>query len=117
MIEAVVPLGSPGELAGGGVSPDALAAGGAQRVELGVVPCERVEIRAYPYRAIRGSDPLRDGAELGERDAAPITRERDLNGRFPAQSMASAISPGRAAWPRGGSRTRCTLAGTADPQP
>src|SRR5256714_3272877 len=63
--------------------------------------CERVEIRAYPYRAIRGSvpqtilarfqrhavsarssDPLRDGAELGERDAAPITREWDLNDRF-----------------------------------
>src|SRR6266478_786359 len=63
--------------------------------------CERVEIRAYPYRAIRGSvpqtilarfqrhavsargcDPLRDGAELGGRDAAPITRERDLNDRY-----------------------------------
>ena len=38
MIEAVVPLGPPGELAGGGVGPDALAADGAQRVELGVVP-------------------------------------------------------------------------------
>ena len=38
VIEAVVPLGSPGELAGGGVGPDALAAAGAQRVELGVVP-------------------------------------------------------------------------------
>jgi len=38
VIEAVVPLGSPGELAGGGVGPDALAAGRAQRVKLGVVP-------------------------------------------------------------------------------
>ena len=38
MIEAVVPLGSPSELAGGGVSPVPLTARGPQRVELGVVP-------------------------------------------------------------------------------
>ena len=38
MIEAVAPLRSPGELAGGGVGPVPLAAGGTQRVELGVVP-------------------------------------------------------------------------------
>jgi hypothetical protein len=38
MIEAVVPLGSPGELARAGVSPVPLTARGTQRAELGVVP-------------------------------------------------------------------------------
>jgi hypothetical protein len=60
MIEAVVPLGPPGEPAGGGVGPDALAAGGAQRVELGVVPLRASGDPGVPVPGQTGKCPADD---------------------------------------------------------
>ena len=92
MIEAVVPLGSPGELARGGVSPVPLTARGTQRVELGVVPLRASGDPGVPVPGHSGSvpqtilvrfqrhvvsarcyAPLMRGGELGRCSAVPIT--------------------------------------------